>query len=126
FMTTFVALCPSPIRTRVVGLAVSLAWVTSFGALVLRADEPRPFVARTLKPFLQEYCLSCHNAETKKAGLDLDKLSPDLEVASNFEAWVKVHDKVRAGEMPPGKKKPPENERQALLTRLRAELREAD
>jgi hypothetical protein len=125
-MTPFVVLFPSPMRTRVVCLAASLAWVASFGAPGLRADETRPFVAKTLKPFLQQHCLSCHNAETKKAGLDLEKLSPDLKVASNFAMWVKVHDKVRAEEMPPGKKRPTENERQALLSQLRAELMATD
>jgi hypothetical protein len=84
-------------------------------------------VAKTLRPFLEQHCVGCHGVEIKKGGLDLEKLSDDLSVAKNFEAWVKVHDKVRAGEMPPSlKKRPPEKERDALLNGLRTELVQAD
>jgi hypothetical protein len=83
-------------------------------------------VAKTLRPFLAEHCFGCHDAATKKGGLDLENLSTDLASLKSFEAWVKVHDKVRAGEMPPGKKKPPEKERDAMLSGLRTELVDAD
>ncbi len=50
----------------------------------------------------------------------------DLTDAATFADWVKVHDRVRDGEMPPPKKKrPPEAETRALLTALDASFREA-
>jgi mono/diheme cytochrome c family protein len=119
-MTTFFF-----IRLRGACLVTALALSTP----ALHADEPgpSPFMAKTLKPFLHEHCVGCHNAENKKAGLDLDRLSLDPAAAKNFDVWVKVHDKVRAGEMPPGeKRRPPEKERDALLGGLRTELVQAD
>src|SRR5688572_4653140 len=60
------------------------------------------------KSFIEKHCAECHDAETKKAGLDLTALSYLPEDQSNFATWVKVHDRVQAGEMPPKKKARPE------------------
>lgn len=77
--------------------------------------------------FLENHCHDCHDAETKKGGLDLTALKFDLEDAGAFAAWVKVHDRVRDGEMsPPKKRRPTEEETKALLTELHAGLHEAD
>jgi mono/diheme cytochrome c family protein len=76
---------------------------------------------------LERHCLDCHNAENRKGGLDLENLSRDEAVASNFDAWVKVHDKVRSSEMPPGKQRQlPPAERKALVRGLGAELAAVD
>ncbi len=77
--------------------------------------------------FLEEHCFDCHDGETRKGGLDLTTLTFDLNEAASFAAWVKVHDRVRDGEMPPPKKtRPPEEETKLLLATLDAGLREAD
>src|SRR5580765_4549831 len=60
------------------------------------------------KQFIQKYCTECHDAETKKAGLDLTGLKFDLASSTNFSMWVLVHDRVSKGEMPPRKKARPE------------------
>jgi hypothetical protein len=57
--------------------------------------------------FVQEHCLDCHEGETSKAGLDLSTMGLDLGKRSTLEAWVKVYDRVAAGEMPPGKGRTP-------------------
>ncbi len=59
--------------------------------------------------FTGDYCLDCHDTETRKSGLDLSVLKVDLDDPANFATWVKVHDRVSAGEMPPKKKKRPES-----------------
>ncbi len=59
----------------------------------------------SLQPFLEKNCLECHDADTKKGGLDLAELSSDLALPKVFDAWVAVHDRVSNGEMPPKKKK---------------------
>ncbi len=51
--------------------------------------------------FLKKNCLACHNATSRSAGLDLSTLSFEPANPANFAAWVKVHDRVSAGEMPP-------------------------
>src|SRR5262249_3631311 len=63
--------------------------------------------------FLEKHCYSCHDAETKKGGLDLKSLKTDPE---SFARWVKVHDRIESGEMPPGKKeKIPAGDRAAAV-----------
>ena len=49
---------------------------------------------------LDQYCVTCHNARVKTAGLQLDTL--DLAgVPEHVETWEKVIRKLRAGVMPP-------------------------
>ena len=74
--------------------------------------------------FLQERCTDCHDADTKKGNLDLTVLKHDPADAENFAVWVKVHDRVEAGEMPPKKKEqPPAAERSAFMRQLGDTLR---
>ena len=63
-----------------------------------------------LRSFIQSHCVECHDTETKKGSLDLTELKLDQ---AGFDTWVKVHDRVRAGEMPPEKKPQPKAEEQA-------------
>ncbi len=51
--------------------------------------------------FLQKNCGMCHNSKVKQGGLDLSQLALPAASAGDFERWVKVHDRLRAGEMPP-------------------------
>ena len=63
------------------------------------------------RQFLEQHCIECHDAETRKGGLDLTSLKFYLDDAKAFELWVKVHDRVSDGEMPPKKKtRPPAQE----------------
>src|SRR5689334_9688567 len=62
------------------------------------AVEGLPDAART---FISGNCRRCHNGTKKVAGLDLTSLAYDPDDGSNFALWVKVHDRVMAGEMPP-------------------------
>ena len=58
-----------------------------------------PGDARTL---LDNYCVTCHNARQKTAGLVLDKNTVDVDnVPANAEIWEKVVRKLRAQSMPP-------------------------
>jgi hypothetical protein len=65
---------------------------------------PVPAAAET-NSFLEAHCFDCHDSETQKGKLDLTTLKLD---DANFETRVKVHDRVRSGEMPPTKKPRPE------------------
>lgn len=61
-----------------------------------------------ISPFLEQHCTECHDGEVKKGGLDLTGLAFKPEERKNFDAWVKVYDRVSQGEMPPVKKPRPE------------------
>lgn len=56
--------------------------------------------------FFDQYCGECHY-EDKSGGLDLGELTYDPDDRDNFATWVRVLDRVSAGEMPPKKKERP-------------------
>lgn len=62
-----------------------------------------PSLASAAPPagFFEAHCVSCHDAVTKKGGLDLTALKFDPTDPENVAKWVKVHDRLAAGEMPP-------------------------
>ncbi|QDU38204.1 hypothetical protein Mal4_25290 [Maioricimonas rarisocia] len=51
--------------------------------------------------FIEATCLDCHDGPDGEAGLDLRALAGNLDDGHLFEKWVRVHDRVKAGEMPP-------------------------
>ena len=73
--------------------------------------------------FLEKHCFECHDSDTRKGGVDLAGLAFDLKSAETFAKWVKVHDLIASGEMPPKKKpRPPEAERTAVTRELATAL----
>lgn len=83
-------------------------------------------VGKDKSEFLSRHCTDCHDADTKKGGLDLTALAWDPEKRANFDAWVKVHDFVAKGEMPPKKKdkaRPEAAEQSAFLAEIGGGLR---
>jgi hypothetical protein len=85
------------------------------GGSVLRAAELAPATGA----FLDQYCTGCHNPEELKGRLDLETLAYDPENRANLALWVKIHDRVQAGEMPPKEKRRPDPEkREAFLGTL--------
>ncbi|MDB6052676.1 MAG: hypothetical protein JWN25_199 [Verrucomicrobiales bacterium] len=88
------------------GLRRYIAPVILFGALLKTfGADSMPLESRT---FIQNHCAECHDGEVKKAGLDLTALAYEPEDKANIGIWVKVHDRVEAGEMPPKKKSRPD------------------
>jgi hypothetical protein len=81
--------------------------------LVVLASLVQPLWAATLPEalvaeFTDRHCSSCHNDVDREGGLDLTTLTFAPEQPENFLTWVKVHDRVQTGEMPPKDKKRPE------------------
>src|SRR5216110_2933096 len=90
-----------------------------------------PVAARDLPraslQFVEQYCVECHDADTKKGGLDLTALKFDPANSTNFSGWVLVHDRVSNGEMPPKKKPRPNSaEAEAFTRSLASSLVEAE
>ncbi len=69
-----------------------------------RADFDQRF-SSTVHPFLETYCVDCHNAEKKKGDLDLSPLKKMDAAIQDDERLRLVLDKVQAGDMPPKKAK---------------------
>lgn len=77
----------------------------------------------TCQTFVESHCTECHDADTKKGGLDLTGLKFELSDPANFSEWVLVHDRVDNGEMPPKKKKQPDAaERREFVQTLSSQL----
>ncbi len=77
--------------------------------------------------FLQTYCSDCHDHDAHKGGLDLEALPWLPQDPDNAARWVKIHDRIANGEMPPPKKtQPAATERAALLAGLAARLTKAE
>ena len=86
-----------------------------------------PAAAEMPRVFFEQHCFDCHDATEKKGGFDLDALKTNFADAENFGRWVKVHDHIESGEMPPKKKeRPAAAEKVATLKWLRESLLAAD
>jgi len=57
--------------------------------------------AYDLAGFIDSNCLDCHAGESAEAGLDLERMVSDADTRFPTDRWAKVHDRVKAGEMPP-------------------------
>jgi hypothetical protein len=67
------------------------------------ADEQLP---KESAHFFDQYCGECHY-EDQSGGLDLSVVTFDPANRDNFATWVRMLDRVTAGEMPPKKKPRP-------------------
>jgi cytochrome c5 len=96
---------------------LAAAPMTAQRAPAAAAAPPAP-TERTL----DQYCVTCHNDRLRTSNLSLEKL--DLATAGDHaELWEKVIRKLRAGVMPPpGVKRPPLAEYEALRDWLEAEI----
>src|SRR5262245_3105246 len=82
-------------------------------------NQPAAQFDRTV---LDTYCVSCHNARTKVAGLALDQLDV-ARIGDNAQVWEKVVVKLRAREMPPaGSRRPDEATYRSVVSALETSL----
>ena len=51
--------------------------------------------------FVNQQCADCHTGSDGEGGFDIEKLTGDLADRANRDTWVRVIDRVEAGEMPP-------------------------
>lgn len=89
----------------------ALAWVSLIAGLLI-TDDFHGITASAAEPtaFLEKHCYDCHDTETHKGNLDLTLLKQDFSNPETFARWVKVHDRIQKGEMPPRKKPRPAGE----------------
>ena len=100
--------------------------LVTVAALLALATAPCASAAQAFdaSAFIDKYCASCHDDVEKKGGLDLSSLVFKPDDRANFAQWVKIHDRIAAGEMPPKekKKRPDAAETSSLLTPLASAL----
>ncbi len=84
----------------IVSLA-SLAWIGLAAApAATNAPESSAFET-TVKPFLAQRCLMCHNAQLKSGGVDLAVFGRAEDVTKDAHTWDTALVKLKTGQMPP-------------------------
>ena len=78
--------------------------------------------------FLEKHCVECHDEDVQEGNLDLSAMLPfKASDSESFRKWVKIHDRIHAGEMPPKKKpRPLEAAKAETLSWLKDELINAE
>ena len=90
------------------------------GRVCLGAEKAAPVsdaqqFNEVIKPILAANCFSCHGGAKPKGDFSLDQLKPDFADEATREHWLRVSERVAAGEMPPKPKpRPPAKDVQAL------------
>lgn len=101
-----------------------IGWLT--GALESLGTENHADTAISSKlAVVDKYCVSCHNADEKKGGMNLDAIRFD-EVTAHTETWENVIERLQARQMPPpDRKRPNEATYEAVLANLTGTLDQA-
>ncbi|MFT5327867.1 MAG: hypothetical protein ACI8P0_005773 [Planctomycetaceae bacterium] len=95
--------------------------LTGFLPAIVTAQDQLP------KQFLAQHCYECHDNDTQEGGLNLTALPVELSDAGNFARWVKIHDRIKSGEMPPkDQKRPAIDETNAAIDWLKQSLLAAE
>jgi len=84
-----------------------------FSVTLIPAEDSQAPLPAEVTTFVDKNCVGCHRSPTAPAGLDLAALGFNLQDPHSFGRWVRIHDAVRDGAMPPGAKgagKRPETE----------------
>src|SRR5690348_1166753 len=86
-----------------------------------------PSFDTVVAPVLQQNCSMCHNEKLFSGGLNLAVYLGQGSVAASRDAWERIAEKLRTGEMPPkGIPRPPAEKVTALLAYVEAEFDRAD
>ena len=93
---------------------------------ILPGAAPARSLEADVARLLEVSCLRCHDADTETP-LDLENLGYDLADRAAFRKWVRIFERLEAGEMPPpGTKRPPRAVVEAALGALERDLETAD
>lgn len=95
-----------------------------FGLLshsLVAADVPD-----SLDTLIEQNCFDCHDSSTSEGGLDLTALAFDLDDRALRNRWVRIHDRIKSGEMPPDASSLAPADRNAMVKNLKEAIRSAD
>lgn len=89
-------------------------------ALVPAAAQPADF-ARDIRPLVETHCLDCHDAATRRSGLDLERFTDEASALRDRATWGAVLEKLESRQMPPPKREelPTAEERARLVAWIR-------
>jgi mono/diheme cytochrome c family protein len=116
-------------RLATIQLVITLAFAVSLTAKAAEPVDASPLdvsPANVINDVIQQSCLECHNAESSTGKLDLTSLALELKDPDIRSRWIHIHDRVRAGEMPPAPHELSSAVRARFLRYLSDKLHEAD
>ncbi|HUQ94979.1 MAG TPA: DUF1592 domain-containing protein [Bryobacteraceae bacterium] len=87
------------------------------GSLALQCAPPKS---------IEQACAGCHNPKNAMGGLDLTALPFNLAKNSNRDRWIRIHDRIEKGEMPPKGVDFLPAQRAAMVKQLSAAIHAAD
>jgi hypothetical protein len=100
----------------------SVCWGSFLSLLIFSYSINASESSRSMTGMVSKYCVTCHDAELKKGGLDLEALS-GKEITAHPDAWERAIRKLRARQMPPvGKDRPDERTYDAVVTDVASAL----
>ncbi len=101
-------------------LLVILAILLFCDCALFGADET---FSKTVQPFLNKHCLSCHGTKKQEGGVRFDNL--DGITIANRNIWTTMHEKILSGEMPPkGSTKVSDEDRKLVTNWMKSQQRE--
>ena len=75
----------------------------------------------TVRPFINEYCATCHSGKTPAAQLDLKSYTTLASVVEDFGHWNLLMERIERQEMPPKPMpQPPADRRQKVIDWVKA------
>jgi len=117
---------PMPPRVRAVATVVAVVTLVAIGSRPARGWEvARADDLASLRESLERSCGGCHDAATASGGLSLDALADPADPAV-LERLTRMHDRVRAGEMPPAPGELTTLDRDAMVSALERVVTAAD
>jgi cytochrome c553 len=118
----FLAVLPTMTCTRVFIIVGCLTLASSGGPVAAAAPAGQslatPVPRESLEPFLNRYCIDCHNADEANGQVRFDTMSWQIETNDTAQRWQDVLDQLNGGAMPPDDASQPDDRelRQALAS----------
>ena len=96
---------------RQYGLRISLLFVWLLGTRGTAEELPS-----AVRNVLAQRCLTCHDAETKQGGFELERLLTNVDSQQDAASWVKVEAMITKQKMPPPEEDPLSAEHRTLFS----------
>jgi cytochrome c5 len=98
----------------VCGVAATARYLQAQAASDAQKAQEASF-AQVVKPFFDQYCMSCHSSDVGTAGVRVDQLDAKME-DRHVQMWESIRHRVRDGSMPPkGLPQPSSAEQQRMV-----------
>ncbi len=81
---------------------------------------------REMEPFLEAYCIQCHDEDSQKGDVELTPFATLEEVQGDRKLWLKVLHQLETREMPTKKPLPSEAEYEAMIAWIQANVNNLD